>query len=92
MRINCLQASRLISESMDRPLSIFERAALFFHLLACDFCANYRKQLAFLREAMTRWWGRNDSLPGVPPRAALSPEAKERIKKKCAGAEPGSNP
>ncbi len=88
MRINCRQASRLISESMDRRLSLFERAALFFHMLACDMCTNYRKQLHKLRRMVVQWADRlmdRTKSPGFPQGSlsepSLSPEAKERIKR-----------
>lgn len=52
--MNCRQAARLLSEAMDRPLTRGERLALRLHTLLCSGCRNYRRQLAFLRQACRR--------------------------------------
>lgn len=49
--LNCKEVTHLLSQSQDRPLSMGERLPLEMHLLMCQGCANYRKQLDFLREA-----------------------------------------
>lgn len=50
--VTCREASELLSQSQDRPLSIRERLRLRFHLTICDACTRFSHQLAFLREAM----------------------------------------
>lgn len=58
--LNCKETTRLLSAAQDRPLALGERLALELHLLFCKGCTNYRKQVAFLREAC-RWRpGAND--------------------------------
>lgn len=52
MRISCKEASRLISQGMDRSLPLWERARLLFHLRICDACANFNRQVQFLRRAL----------------------------------------
>ncbi|MFC3532969.1 zf-HC2 domain-containing protein [Vogesella facilis] len=49
MMLNCRQASRMISEAMDRPLTRAEQARLAMHLLLCGNCRNFRQQLRQLR-------------------------------------------
>jgi len=49
--LNCHKATRLMSESQDRPLSLGERLSLGFHTLMCSGCRNCEKQLHFLRRA-----------------------------------------
>ena len=49
---NCKEISRLVSESMDRTLPIFQRIGIRIHLLMCRYCARYEKQLRFLRRAI----------------------------------------
>lgn len=53
--MNCERASQLMSQELDRPLSWRERMGLRLHLLFCDGCRNFRKQMAFLRDAVRRW-------------------------------------
>jgi hypothetical protein len=42
----------LMSESMDRPLSVRERLNLRLHLIVCAWCASYLKQIKFLRHLL----------------------------------------
>lgn len=37
---------------MDRSLPLWERARLLFHLRICDACANFNRQVQFLRRAL----------------------------------------
>lgn len=53
--LNCKDISRLLSESQDRKLSVSERLQLEMHLAMCKGCANFRKQMDFLREACHRY-------------------------------------
>ena len=50
--MNCRQATRLMSEELDRPLTWRERLALRLHTLMCGGCHQYREQMAFLRKAL----------------------------------------
>jgi hypothetical protein len=54
MLLNCKEATRLVSQGLDRRLGLAERLALRLHLLVCDGCTNFRKQAAFLRRALSR--------------------------------------
>jgi hypothetical protein len=49
--MNCKQATRLMSQEMDRDLAAGDRLALRLHTLLCSGCARYREQMAFLRQA-----------------------------------------
>ena len=53
--ISCKEASRLLSQSQDRPLGGFERFKLRAHLALCDVCSRFAAQLAVMREAMQRY-------------------------------------
>ncbi|MDA8363635.1 MAG: zf-HC2 domain-containing protein [Gammaproteobacteria bacterium] len=53
--INCAEASRLLSQAMERPLDRKERAMLRLHLLICRMCRKFDKQLAFMRKAMKQY-------------------------------------
>ncbi|MDD2845062.1 MAG: zf-HC2 domain-containing protein [Rhodoferax sp.] len=50
--MNCRQATRLISESQDRPLSLPERMTLKMHVMMCTGCKNFSLQIPFLSQAM----------------------------------------
>jgi len=57
----CKEASELLSQSQDRPLSLAEKFGLSAHLLMCAGCRNFGKQLAFIRAAMKRYLERGAS-------------------------------
>lgn len=50
--MNCQQATRLISESQERPLSLPEKMTLKIHVLMCSGCKNFSLQVPFLSKAM----------------------------------------
>jgi hypothetical protein len=78
--LNCKDVTRLISESMDHPLPVRQRVGMRLHLLLCDFCARYRRQLRLLRDAARRLAALEEGPPDRPG-FALSPEARERMRK-----------
>ena len=51
--MNCHEATRLMSESQERKLSMTERMSLKMHLMMCSGCTNFREQMGALR-TMTR--------------------------------------
>lgn len=57
VRIPCSHAHRLLSERADRPLSLFERLRLRFHLTVCDVCSRVSRQLSMISSG-TRGLGR----------------------------------
>lgn len=52
--ISCKNATELISQKLDRQLSLGERVRLRLHLFICVGCRNTLKQFRFLREAVRR--------------------------------------
>jgi hypothetical protein len=54
MMLSCKEAARLVSQGLDRKLGFGERVTLRVHLAICDGCTNFKRQVAFLREAMSR--------------------------------------
>lgn len=52
MRLSCREASRLISDALDRPLQRYERVSLHLHLLLCANCRHFRGQMAVLRAGL----------------------------------------
>lgn len=77
MLYSCAEATRLLSDSMDRSLPLWAGLRLRGHLLFCRFCDRYRRQLLFLRRALRCLPDAQvDSSPD-----ALPPESKERLKR-----------
>ena len=50
--LTCKQASKLVSQSLDRPLSWSERMQLKLHLFICDPCSRFKQQLKLLGVAL----------------------------------------
>ena len=51
---SCKEVSHLVSQGLDRRLGFGERLRLRLHLAICDGCANFKRQMDFLRAAMKR--------------------------------------
>lgn len=78
--LSCQEVSRLVSESLDRKLPWHQRLAVRVHLLMCRFCSRFRKQMLFLRDAVRHHRTTIEEADAAPG-PALSPEARERIKR-----------
>ena len=50
--LSCKQTSQIISQSLDRPLTMRERVALKLHLLVCKYCKRFSQQVQTLRVAI----------------------------------------
>jgi hypothetical protein len=84
----CRRAARLISLSLETPLNWRQRLALAIHLLGCDLCRRFRRQMRLLQQAGPRA-GQIEHLPDRPS-AGLSEEARQRIKRALRGQGPDS--
>lgn len=51
--MNCHEATRVMSDSQERPLSVTERMSLKLHLMMCSGCSNFREHMDAPR-TMTR--------------------------------------
>ena len=78
--MSCKQVSRLLSESMERTLLLWERVSLWFHLSMCKLCRGFSKDLRLLREAARRHAEDVES-DAIDSDAALSTESRERMKR-----------
>jgi hypothetical protein len=76
---SCKEVSRLVSESMDSDLPFRQRFSTRLHLLMCSLCSEFRRQVAFLREA-ARSFGKASEDDELFAPVRLSPEARARIK------------
>lgn len=59
--LSCKQAAMLLSQAQDRGLGFYERSKLRLHLILCDACTNFMKQLRFIRRAMHAYRDRDTS-------------------------------
>jgi hypothetical protein len=73
--LTCKEASRLVSESLDRRLGLAERIGLRVHLIICEACARFAAQARFLRRASRVSAGDEPPATGVK----LPVPARERI-------------
>jgi hypothetical protein len=55
--ISCKDASRLLSQLQEGDIPPRDWARIRLHLLLCDACARFEKQLRFLRTAMRQYRG-----------------------------------
>ena len=51
----CREASELISQAQDRPLTVREKFVLYIHLPLCEGCRHFREQVTFLRRAVRQY-------------------------------------
>ena len=73
--LTCKQASQLISQSLDHPLSFPNRFKLRLHLVLCDACCRFKRQLNQLRNALQQLCQGTE----VDDTITLSAQAKVRI-------------
>lgn len=50
--LNCHEATRLISESQEQPLSLPAKLSLKMHVMMCSGCRNFSLHVPFLSKAM----------------------------------------
>ena len=62
LKPTCREVHRLVSEGLDRELSLLERTRMRAHLLVCRACQNFNGQVTLMRRAV-----RNMDIPGLPP-------------------------
>jgi hypothetical protein len=75
----CNDVSQKVSQSMDAALPVHQSIAIWVHLMMCRYCYRFKKQLMMLRKMSRKI---DNYPPHVPSKETLSPETKERIKKK----------
>lgn len=75
----CRQTVEIISQSMERPLSIGERFKIKLHLWICVWCQWYMEHLGLIRDASR---AQASTAPDQMTSATLSPDARERIRRR----------
>ena len=77
--LNCQEYSQLVSEAMDRPLSLWDRVSMSMHRLICPPCNVIKKQIDGLRKACRHTPSENHD--ESDPACMLPEDARMRIKK-----------
>jgi hypothetical protein len=72
----CPEVVRILSQGMDKKLSLGTRIKLRVHFLMCSFCERYMKQLKYMRRVSREF----PEKIGEASNATLPADAKERIK------------
>jgi len=77
--INCKEAARLLSDKLEYPLPLYKRIYLRMHLVMCNACTLYGKQIKALKNLMAnRLEVEQDSFHSSE--SSLSNNACERMK------------
>ena len=82
MTPTCEVVTQKISQSMDHPISLIDRLRTRLHLLGCELCARYEKQLHIMRKMLE---SQSDKLNEPEIGTKLSDEARQRINKEISG-------
>lgn len=75
----CCSIAHQISDGRQKPLTLKERFTIRTHLMICDWCTKYSKQIVLMSEA-----GRNEAKAvesGTAEPLQLSASARERLHK-----------
>lgn len=59
LRRTCQEVAALLVAREDRALGVGDRVALRLHMLACQACPRFERQILTMRHAMRQW--RNDA-------------------------------
>lgn len=66
LKPTCREVHRLVSEAMDRDLTLIERTRMRVHLMVCGACTRFHQQMDTLRGAMRNFpLGGEDGTPGA---------------------------
>lgn len=77
--LTCKETARLISEGLDRKLSLWQRVNLRLHLMMCGACAAYRRQVETLNHIVRRRYGESRADEPETDAPPCPEEAKRRI-------------
>jgi Putative zinc-finger len=74
---SCKEVTELVSQSLDRRLSLREWMQLRMHLLMCDACSRFKRQAEFLHRAARDYARRGLA---AAQQWTLSQSARQRIR------------
>ena len=75
---NCRKVTRMVSDSLDHKLPLYQRFGIRIHLMMCKFCSRYRNQLLLMRKIIgPKMMDKKETDLSIK----LSSKARERIKR-----------
>ena len=77
MMLSCKEATRLVSEGLDRELPFWRRMSLRFHVVMCRGCSRYTRQIRALNRLVTDHYGDD---PPAEVSEHVSQDAVQHIK------------
>jgi len=77
--LTCKQTARLVSEGLDRKLSLWQRMNLRLHLMMCGACSAYRRQVETLNRIVRRRFDESAFDATATDAPACPEQAKRRI-------------
>jgi len=86
--LTCKETARLVSDGLDRKLSLRQRMNLRLHLMMCGACSAYRRQVETLNRIVRRWFGESavEATPTATPTATATatdaPACPEQTKRR----------
>lgn len=83
----CKEMVKVITASMDEKLSWREWLLLKIHLLSCDPCVNFLKQLKLIQSVLRR--GGDNRLAQAASEVKLSEDSRARMKRALETTNPG---
>lgn len=86
--LSCKDATRLVSQGLDRELPFWRRIGLRLHVVMCRGCSQYSRQIKALNGLISDHYGQE-----TPPEVSehVSPEAVRDIKSSLRQATPEKN-
>ncbi len=83
--LTCKETARLISEGLDRKLSLWQRMNLRLHLMMCGACSAYRRQVETLNRIVRRRFDESAVEATAPDAPACPDEIKQRLRRYLRG-------
>lgn len=68
LRLSCKEVAALLVAREDRPLVLAERVALRLHLVVCDACPRFERQINTMRRALVQWRSQAADHPDEAPK------------------------
>lgn len=79
--LTCKETARLVSEGLDRKLSLWQRMNLRLHLTMCGACSSYRRQVETLNRIVRRRFDESTVDVTATDAPACPEQSKRRITK-----------
>ncbi len=79
--LNCKDMTKVISDSLDRKLTLRQRMELWMHIMMCGLCRRFRSNALAIRKKVRETSAQpSEKVTASEPEAApLSPAARNRI-------------